>query len=163
MVRARAAWRAWPPRAVRHPELGVDVLDVVADGLGADPELAGDPLVGHPWARRASTSLSRVVSPAGPPARGGSPVPGGREHRVGRRVEPSSSASARSSRAASARSADRGGGGAGSSRGRRRRPPAGAPGSRASSRRRRGGSPSRPCARGASPPAGRSGAAARAG
>ena len=35
-------------RPVRHAQLAVDVLDVVADRLRADPQLAGDAFVGHP-------------------------------------------------------------------------------------------------------------------
>ena len=57
--------------------------------FGLIPSCRAMPLLGSPCASKASTSLSRVVSPDGPPAAAALRVPGGREDRVGRsRIEP---------------------------------------------------------------------------
>jgi len=57
------------PGTVGDAGLEVDVLEVVAHRLGTDRELPGDLGAGAARATRPSTSISLLVSPAGPEKR----------------------------------------------------------------------------------------------
>ncbi len=73
--------------AAAHAGLLVDVLDVVADGLGRDAESSAISWLDFPRTRTRSTSSSRSVSPAGS-SRGRSRARDGRRRRAPRRPPP---------------------------------------------------------------------------